>query len=1301
MATILLSAAGAAAGSAIGGSVMGLSTAVIGRAVGATIGRAIDQKLLGAGSQTVETGKVDRFRLVGASEGAAIPRVWGRMRVAGSVIWATQFKETITERTEGGSGGKGLGGGSRPETTIREHKYSVSLAIALCEGRIGRVARVWADGIEIAPDDFMMRVYPGTADQQPDPRISAVQGAGRTPAYRGTAYVVIEDLPLGRFGNRVPQMTFEVLRPEFGANPLAPVEAVRAVALIPGTGEYALSTERQSVPMAPGQVRIANVGSPREKPDFLAAFEDLRAELPNVRSVSLVVSWFGSDLRCGSCAVRPLVETRTGGSNEMSWTVAGRTRTSAGLVPYDGEGRPVYGATPADGSVIQAIQAIRGSGVEVMFYPFLLMEPGPGNPLPNPWTGGVGQPAYPWRGRITTSRAPGIAGSPDGTASAQAEVSAFFGGARASDFHLDGGEVRYTGPSDEGYARFILHYAWLCRAAGGVDAFCIGSEMRGLTEVRGAGGSYPAVEKLRWLLGEVRQVLGPGCKLSYAADWSEYSGHRPGNGEVRFHLDPLWAEPDCDFIGIDNYLPLSDWRSDEGHLDEIASASPHDLGYLRSGVAGGEWFDWYYASAADSGAQRRTPITDGDHDEPWVWRVKDLRSWWENAHHERSGGVRSPVPTAWVPRSKPIRFTEYGCGAVNLGPNQPNLFVDPKSSESALPRGSDGRRDEYAQMQYIRAVTSFWSDPANNPTSAIYGAPMIDMGRAHLWAWDSRPWPAFPGRADLWSDGPNYALGHWLNGRTAGRSLASIIAELCAEVGVECEAGDVHGYVRGYTIADVGSVRSALQPLLLAHGVDAVERAGRLRFVQRGLHVDTEVDPAHVAVGEVEGDIEVVRAPEAELPERLRVTYVEGEGSYEARVADVRLPGRAEDSASDLELDLALTGAEARGLAERALAETRAARDVLRLALPPSRSDVEAGDVVTLNGGADRWRVDRVEEAVSRTVTATRVDPAAYRAPSAVESLPAIPATVPAAPATAVFLDLPLMSGSELPAAPHIAFAAQPWPGSITLMRSADPETLGTGRAFLRPSLIGVTETELSRAAPGIWDYGPALQIHSARGGLQSRDPAAVLGGANAMAIGAVTGPFEVFQFVEAAAVGAGRWKISGRLRGQAGTDAVMPDVWPAGSTVVLLDGSPEQIDLPPELLGRPMHYRYGPSDRPPSDEVYRTEERSFLGEALRPLAPVHLRTWRDGGDDLLVGWTRRTRIDGDAWREEVPLAETAERYRVRVVRAGDLLRVEDVSVPLWTYRAEDRIADGSGTRVEVSQVSETFGPGHWAGVDL
>ena len=120
------------------------------------------------------------------------------------------------------------------------------------------------------------------------------------------------------------------------------------------------------------------------------------------RSVSLVVSWFGDDLRCGQCRLRPGVENREKVTSPHTWSVAGVGREGAHLVSQV-EGRPAFGGTPSDGSVIAAIADLKARGLKVTLYPFLNMD------VPS----GGEQPAYPWRGRITCDPAPGLAGSPD------------------------------------------------------------------------------------------------------------------------------------------------------------------------------------------------------------------------------------------------------------------------------------------------------------------------------------------------------------------------------------------------------------------------------------------------------------------------------------------------------------------------------------------------------------------------------------------------------------------------------------------------------------------------------------------------------------------------------------------------------------------------------------------------------------------------------------------------------------------------------------------------------------------------
>lgn len=702
MATILLSAAGAAIGGSVGGTVAGLSTAIVGRAAGATLGRVIDQRLMsqsvmGGGSEVVETGRLDRFRLTGSGEGAPLATVFGRMRVGGQVIWASDFLETRSTSRSTQSSGSGKGSPQQAEvtTTTHSYSYSISLAIAVGVGEIADVPRIWADGEELDRSGLNMRVYTGTTDQLPDPLIEAIEGTGAVPAYRGTAYVVIEDLALGAFGNRVPQFSFEVVRQTQAGMPdhaEALPQLVRGVALIPGTGEYALASEQVNYSKGRGQSWAANVNSASGEPDLVASTRALASELPSCDAASLVVSWFGDDLRCGTCEIRPKVLRKDVDGANMPWSVSGETRTTAPLVTHR-EDEPVYGGTPSDQAVVQAIGHLASEGKRVMFYPFILMDQVAGNDLPDPWSDAPSQPQLPWRGRITLDIAPGRDGSADQSAAAEAQVAAFFGQARASDFVIGDGTVSYDGPPEWGLRRFILHYAALCKAAGGVASFCIGSEMRGLTQIRGENG-FPAVAQLQALAQEVRQIVGPETKIGYAADWTEYFGYQPadGTGDRYFHLDDLWADDAIDFVGIDNYMPLSDWRDGSDHKDAAAGIrSIYDLDYLRGNIEGGEGYDWYYATPEEAEAQIRAPIEDQAHNEPWVWRYKDVRGWWSNPHHERIGGTRQANPTAWVPQSKPIWFTELGCAAIDKGTNQPNKFLDPKSSESGLPLYSNGQ----------------------------------------------------------------------------------------------------------------------------------------------------------------------------------------------------------------------------------------------------------------------------------------------------------------------------------------------------------------------------------------------------------------------------------------------------------------------------------------------------------------------------------------------------------------------------------------------------------------------------------
>ncbi len=874
MATLILGVAGAAIGGSIGGAILGVSAATIGGFIGSTVGSVVDSWIVSslAPTQRIEGARLDSLRITSSTEGAVIPRLYGRMRIGGNIIWATDFREETKTTTQGG--GKG-GGGGKVKTT--EYLYYASLAVALCEGEITGIGRIWADGKPMDLSGVTWRWYPGDEAQTADPFIAAKMGAANTPAYRGTAYVVFEELALSTYGNRLPQLSFEVFRPL--ADPDTAEGLTRAVTMIPASGEFTYAT--QAIRKTDGGVTVPeNLNALADSTDIVGALDRLQAMAPAVESVSLVVAWFGDDLRAGSCKVRPGVEVSAKSTTPRSWSVNGVNRANAFLVSRDDQDRPVYGGTPSDFAVVQAIQELKARGLRVTFYPFILMDVPPGNTLPNSYSDNAatpGQPAFPWRGRITCSPAAGYAGSVDKTATAASQVAALFGAATPGHFNVTGESVTFTGsPSDWGLRRMVLHYAHLCAAAGGVDAFLIGTEMPGLTTIRSGASTYPAVQAYRDLIADARSILGGGTKIGYAADWSEYFGHQPNDasGDVFFHLDPLWADAEIDFVGIDNYMPLSDWRDGFEHADaQDGWPAIYDRAYLQANIAGGEGFDWFYASAADRTAQTRTPITDGAAGKPWVFRYKDMRAWWSNPHYDRPGGIESGTPTAWVPQSKPIRFTELGCPAIDRGTNQPNVFFDPKSSESFTPYFSRGWRDDAIQRAYLEASYLWWGQGTNNPMSSVYGGRMVNVPECAAWTWDARPYPFFPELTGVWTDGPNWRLGHWLTGRLGAVSLAALVRHLCLRAGLAESLIDVTGLwgaVEGYAITALESPRASITTLSRHFGFDAVETEGVIRFVMRGRASVATIAPDDLVTAR-EGDVlELTRGQETELPQALK-----------------------------------------------------------------------------------------------------------------------------------------------------------------------------------------------------------------------------------------------------------------------------------------------------------------------------------------------------------------------------------------------------------------------------------------------
>ncbi len=518
-------------GNLLGGAIAGPFGAAIGQSLGGALGQELDKELFKHKTQPNIGPKLAEITLQTATYGRMIPIIYGTVKIAGNIIWASKIKEHREDHYQRSSkfGSKSL--------VASQFNYSISLAVAITQGEVNELLRVWANDKLIEPKMTNYRFYKGGENQKPDPLIEALQGFGQTPAFRGLAYIVIEDLPLAQFGNHIPNFLFEIkrkVRAKDGEIPLE--ERIKAMVMIPGSGEFVYDPVVQAkVPKSYNpkygnfnfQKTKINQNNRENKADSIVSLTQLADTCPNLEWLAPVVGWFATSIDSGNCKIIPGVEYNSSETSPNPWKVGNYTRDSAHLISKNQYANPIYGGTSNDLSILRYLELIKSYKYKIMFYPIIFVD----------------HHSKPWRGRIT--------GNEDA-------IKRFFYG-------------------KEGYNQFILHYAKLVKDK--VDAFIIGSELIGLTKIRNLENRFPAVEALVDLAKQVKSIMGNKVKISYAADWSEY--HHTEHGW--YNLDPLWASNAIDFIGIDAYFPLTNAK--ENFYDEQK---------IIQGWESGEGYDYYY-----------------------------------------------------------------------------------------------------------------------------------------------------------------------------------------------------------------------------------------------------------------------------------------------------------------------------------------------------------------------------------------------------------------------------------------------------------------------------------------------------------------------------------------------------------------------------------------------------------------------------------------------------------------------------------------------------------------------------------
>lgn len=1211
MASVVLGTVGRAVGTAVGGPVGGF----IGSTIGTGIGGAIDA---GRGSKRhYEGAQLETLAVQSSSYGRAIPMLFGTMRLAGNVIWARPLKElqTTTTTSQGGKGGSR----AKASSSSTSYSYYSTLAIAICEGEISRISRVWADAKLLDLSQGTYRIHRGTEDQLPDALIESFEGVGSTPAYRGLAYVVIEDFPIGDFGNRIPNFTFEVVRrmPQHDVAE-APVESlVTSVMLIPASGEFVYdpqtafkvtgsSTSGGFVPQ--GYALPLNQHTAEGKANVHVALDQMQETFPNLEWVGVAVNWFGSTMDIASCTIAPRVEySVNGATSPQAWGVAGQTRSTAQRVGYDGE-MPRFGGTPDDASLVRLVGELRARGLKIFFYPMLQMD----------------LAGKPWRGYLT---------------GASSAVANFF-----------------TKPA--GYNAFVLHYAQLM--AGKIDAFAIGSELRDLTGIHAGGGNFPAVAQMVSLAMAARAALGSSVKLTYAADWSEY--HHTDGGW--YHLDPLWASPNIDFVGIDAYFPLTNGVQ--------TSYDPQPIG---DGWTSGEGWDFYYTDPARTMTAPLAPA--------YAW--KNIAWWWSNPHTNPNSAT-----TAWVPQSKPIWFTEYGFASVDGCANEPNRFIDASSTESAYPRFSRGRVDFLAQRAAIAATEAAWAD-----------SPMVV--NKFLWTWDARPYPYWPDLRDVWADGANWVTGHWVQGKLGASHLAPVVEQLVRRTGIAADRIDTSALqmlLEGFVLHERVTARAAISQLMQAYHFTLVEKEQGLVAQLLDQKTPLAIEASACIEQEIDGRgvrYSVARQEDLALPERIEVQYLDRLQQYETQLqAASRSTGDAHD-VHTMRLGLVLSQHHASAIADRLLTRAWAERGRVTLNLPMRYAALEPGDRLLLDGFTLRIeQVQRGRPGMLR-ISATRSEAEAWDGYVSPIGEGGSTVTLPAPDTIFEILDLPAFPGDGQDQH-QVRIAARgsnsQWRGA-TLLRTLESGDDSMLAELDRAATIGACLTALPPADAQRVDEASAVEVALLGDAtLASTTLDALLAGANVALIGN-----EIVQFARAEPIGEQRYRLSRLLRGRLGSErAVVGHA--AGERFVLLDGNITTVSIPPQQVGQDWVLRAVSYGSGMAGGVVQTQR--LQGESLRPYAPVHLSARRDAGNDITIRWVRRARIDGglrDA--VDIPLMEQREEYELRLLDGANVVRSWRTASPQQIYSASEQLADFGSypatITIAVAQLSALVGLGHAA----
>ena len=501
------------------------------------------------------------------------------------------------------------------------------------------------------------------------------------------------------------------------------------------------------------------------------------------------------------------------------------------------------------------------------------------------------------------------------------------------------------------------------------------------------------------------------------------------------------------------------------------------------------------------------------------------------------------------------------------------------------------------------------------------------------------------------------ALGAIASGTTTAGEIISTIAQRAGYTPDQLDVSQIPDTVLGYSIASIAPARSAIEPVAKYAYSDPVDSDGKTKWVKRGgpplFTVYFDDLCAHEIGAQMPEPFSFSRTQEVDLPSKVIVNFKNPLADYEP--GSEQSPQRSTTSKNPVtdSMPIVMLPQKAAELASVLYFDQIIQRQPRTFSVLKKFDYVEPTDpgwVEWPRGTFNLVRVvKRVENGPVLKFDCVPEDADAYTPNVTATSIATGQAgIVLVGPSTLTLLDIPILQDSDDNAGLYAAMAGASNKGT-SLFRSADDLSYAELSFVENSAITGFATSALGNWAGGnVFDDVNTIDVY-VNGTLTSATEAAILAAPtlNAYVIG-VQGAEELGQFTVATQLSAGKYRLSGLLRGQRGTEWAMGMHTSSDQFVLLGSGGTLRPDEGTSALGATRYYKAVSLGR----SLVQTYGQQFIntGVGLKPFSPVNMTWGVNAAGDYMIYAQRRSRLQerqGMFW--DLPLGEVSELYDVEI----------------------------------------------------